>query len=72
MALHSQYNIYKTHNLTKESINVPTCKKNDKIECTNYCGISFLSTTYKILSYIMLSRLTPYAEEIIGDFQSGF
>jgi len=26
-----------------------------------------LSTTYKILSNILLSRLTPYAEEIIGD-----
>jgi len=26
----------------------------------------------KILSSIMLSRLTPYAEEIIGDYQCGF
>jgi hypothetical protein len=31
-----------------------------------------LSTTYKILSNILLSRLTPYAEEIIGDHQCGF
>jgi hypothetical protein len=31
-----------------------------------------LSTTYKILSNILLSRLTPYAEEIIGDNQCGF
>ena len=29
-------------------------------------------TTYKILSNILLSRLTPYAEEIIGDHQCGF
>jgi hypothetical protein len=27
---------------------------------------------YNILSNILLSRLTPYAEEIIGDNQSGF
>jgi len=27
---------------------------------------------YKILSSILLSRLTPYAEEIIGDHQCGF
>ena len=27
---------------------------------------------YKILSIILLSRLTPYAEEIIGDHQCGF
>jgi len=31
-----------------------------------------LPTTYKILSNILLSRLTPYAEEIIWDHQSGF
>jgi len=35
-------------------------------------GISLLPTTYKILSNILLSRLTPYAEEIIGDHQCGF
>jgi len=27
---------------------------------------------YKILSNILLSRLTPYAEESIGDHQRGF
>jgi len=31
-----------------------------------------LPTTYKILCNILLSRLTPYAEEIIGDHQCGF
>jgi hypothetical protein len=30
------------------------------------------ATTYKILSNILLSKLTPYAEEIIGDHQCGF
>jgi len=29
-------------------------------------GISLSTATYKILSNILLSRLTPYAEEIIG------
>jgi len=29
-------------------------------------------TTYKILSNILLSRLIPYAEEVIGDHQCGF
>ena len=32
----------------------------------------FLSTTYKILSNILLSRLTPYEEEIIGHHKWGF
>ena len=46
-------------------------KKCDKTDCTNYRCIPLLSTTYKILSNVLLSRLTPYAEEIIGDHQCG-
>jgi hypothetical protein len=57
----------------KESIIVPIYKKGHKTDCSNYRGISLLSTTYKILSNILLARLTPsYAEEIIGDLQCGF
>ena len=56
----------------KESIIVPIYKKGDKTDCSNYRCISLLPTTYKILSNILLSRLTPYAEEIIGDHQCGF
>jgi hypothetical protein len=56
----------------KESVIAPIYKKGDKTHCSNYRGISLLSTTYKILSNILLSRLTPYAEEIIGDHQCGF
>jgi hypothetical protein len=51
----------------KESIIVPIYKKGDKTDCSNYRGLSLLSNTYKILSNILLSRLTPYAEEIIGE-----
>ena len=54
----------------KESIIVPIYR-DDKRDCSNYTGISHLPTTYKILSNILLSRLTPYAEEIIGDHQCG-
>jgi len=56
----------------KESIIVPICKKRDKTDCNNYRGISLLPTTYKILSNILLSRLIPYAEEVIGDHQCEF
>ena len=31
-----------------------------------------MTTTYKMLSNILLSRLISYAEEIIGDHQCGF
>ena len=56
----------------KVSIIVPIYKKEDKTDCNNYRGISLLPTTYKILSNILLSRLTPYAEEIIRYHQCGF
>ena len=56
----------------KESVYVPIYKKGDKTDCSNYTGISVLSTTYKILSNILLSRLNSYAQKIIGDHQYGF
>jgi sorting nexin-29 len=51
---------------------VPNSKKGDKADYSNYTGLSPLSPTYTILSNILLSRLTPYAEEITEDHQCGF
>ena len=31
-----------------------------------------LSTSYKILTNILVSRLTPYIDDIVGDHQCGF
>ena len=46
----------------KESNILPIYKN-----CSNYRGISLLQTTYKILyNILLLPRLTPYAEEIMG------
>jgi hypothetical protein len=50
----------------KESIIVPIYKKGDKTDCSNYLGISVLPTLYKISSNILVSRLSPYLDEIIG------
>jgi len=47
----------------KELIIVPIHKKGDKTDCNNYRGI---------LAKILLSRLIPYAKEIIRDHQCGF
>ena len=51
----------------KESISVPIHKKGDRMDCNNYRGTSLLFTSYKILS-----RMTPYANEIIREYQCGF
>jgi hypothetical protein len=56
----------------KQSIIVPIQKKGDKTDCINYREISLLSTLYKMLSNILLSWLSPYIDEIIGDHQCGF
>jgi hypothetical protein len=56
----------------KESIIVPIYKKGNRTDCCNYRGISLLSASYKTLSNILLSRLTPHVDEIIGDHQCGF
>jgi hypothetical protein len=49
----------------KESIILPVCEKGDETDFNNHRDISLLPTTYKILSNILLSRLTPYVEEMI-------
>jgi hypothetical protein len=51
---------------------VPIYKKGNKTACSNYRGISLLSTAYKNISNILLTTLTPYADEIMGDHQCGF
>jgi intergrase/recombinase len=56
----------------KESVIVPIYKKDDKTDCSNCSSISLLSTTYKILPNICLSRLTLDAEDVIGKHQCGF
>jgi hypothetical protein len=56
----------------KGSIIVLIHKKGDKIDCSSYCGISLLSTSYNMLSNILTSRLNPYIDKIIGNHQCGF
>jgi hypothetical protein len=43
-----------------------------KTDYSNYSWTSLLSTSYKMLSNILLSSLSPYEDEIIGDHQYGF
>ena len=41
-------------------------KKGDKTDCSHYRGTSLLPTTYNILSGILLSRLTPHENKLMG------
>jgi hypothetical protein len=52
-------------------ITVRVCKKGYKTDFSSYCGISLLSTSFKIVLNI-LSRLGAYVDEIIGDHQCRF
>lgn len=47
-------------------------KNCDKTDCDNYQGISLLSTSNKILSNTILSRLIPYVGKITWDYRHGF
>jgi hypothetical protein len=57
---------------SKEWIIVPIHKMGDKTDYNNCRAISLLATSYKIVPNILLSRLSPYIDEIIGDHQCGF
>jgi sorting nexin-29 len=50
----------------------PIHKKGDTVLCENYRAITLLCTAYKILANVLYSRLRPYAEEIIGEYQGVF
>jgi len=47
----------------KDLIVLPVYKKYYKTECSNFRGVSLLSSAHKIVSNILLSGLTSYAEE---------
>jgi len=38
------------------------------MEFSNYRGVSLLNTAYKILSNILFARISPFAENVIGNY----
>jgi hypothetical protein len=51
---------------------VPLYRNDDETVPNNYRVISLLPITYRILFNNLLTRLTAYADEIIGDHQCEF
>jgi hypothetical protein len=45
----------------------PVYKKGDKLNCSNYRGISLLNVVYKIFTNTLARYLEAYTEDILGD-----
>jgi hypothetical protein len=56
----------------KETIIVPIHKRGDRDRYENYRGIALGNAAYKILSNIILGKIKPYIEKIMGDYQNWF
>ena len=56
----------------KQSVIVPLHKKKDKLDCSNYQGISLLCQSSKIFSSIILQRIKLKTEELLSEAQAGF
>lgn len=54
----------------KEGIICPIFKKENKKDCNNYRAISLLNTTYKRFTTILYKRISKYAEQRIGEYQT--
>lgn len=50
----------------------PLHKKGPKNDVNNYRGISLLPVTYKIFSRLLLNRLEPQVDSLLGEYQGGF
>jgi hypothetical protein len=56
----------------KETIIVPVHKRGDRDTCENYREITLGNAAYKILSNIILRKIKPYIEKIMGEYQNRF
>ena len=54
----------------KETIIVPIHKTGDRNRCENNRGIALGNAAYQILSNIILGKIKPYIEKVMGDYQN--
>jgi len=50
----------------KETIIIPIHKRGVRDKCENYRGIALGNAAYKILSYIILGKIKPCIEKVMG------
>ena len=74
--LHSIYQqLWKTQQLPqdwKRSVFIPTPKKGNAKECSNYCTIALISHASKVMLKILQARLQQYVNCELSDVQAGF
>ena len=54
------------------SVFIPTPKKGNAKECSNYCIISLISHASKVMLKILQARLQQYMKQELSDVQAGF
>ena len=56
----------------KKSVFIPIPKKGNAKECSNYCTITLISHTSKVMLKILQARLQQYVNHELPDVQAGF
>ena len=56
----------------KRTVFVPTPKKGNAKECSNYHTFAFISHASKVMLYILQARLQQYVNHELPDLQAGF
>ena len=56
----------------KRSVFIPTPKKGNAKECSNYCTIALISLTSKVMVEILQARLQQYTNCELSGVQAGF
>ena len=56
----------------KRSVFIPTPKKGNAKECSNYCTIALISHASKVMLKILQARLQQYMNHELPDIQAGF
>ena len=64
--------IWKTQQDWKRSVFIPSPKKGNAKECSNYCTIALISHASKVILKILQARLQQYVNHELPDIQAGF
>ena len=64
--------IHSTSLATGSSVSIPIPKKGNAEECSNYCTITLISHSSKVILKTVQARLQQYMNQELPDVQAGF